>query len=685
MSETIPRTTPPVHVPRSLASLTIRKRLYVGFGILVLSGIGLAGFAVSQLRTIGTDVGKSTLLASNTQRVLEIARLFEVLRKDALRNAVTWQDSAVTDFEVTARQTRALLVEAGKMSLWSEARRKSYEGLAAEVSTLSTAFDGLGKLTAGATEDRKTLFTTGDGVTAANAALINAVRAGDNSQILSAAQNAENAVLLVRVANWRFLATHDLKGQDTFRINLQRADEALSALEAKARGTTVAPLIDPVRVQLKNYAANFERVSVAIGLIEKLYEGQIRQQVAAMATELNGVRLSIEADSAATAAAAVAAIDTVTTTETIAASAAAVIGVLLAWLIGRGIVKPITAMTAAMGRLAGGNTADEIPARDRGDEIGAMATSVQIFKDNMIETTRLRAEQETEKQKAEQERRRGMLDLAAKFEASVGGIVENVASAATELQSTAQAMAATSEETTRQSTTVATASEETTQNVQTVASATEELSVSIREISQQVAQASTMIRASVEQSNQSNEQVRGLTAAADKIGDVVNIISNIAGQTNLLALNATIEAARAGDAGKGFAVVASEVKALANQTAKATDEITAQIKSIQEATQTSARLIGGVAETIGKVNETATAIAAAVEEQGAATQEIARNVLQAAQGTREVSGNIAGVSEAAQQTGAAATQVLASASELSRNGETLKAQVAGFLRDVRAA
>jgi methyl-accepting chemotaxis protein len=218
-----------------------------------------------------------------------------------------------------------------------------------------------------------------------------------------------------------------------------------------------------------------------------------------------------------------------------------------------------------------------------------------------------------------------------------------------------------------------------------VASAAEELSASVGEIGRQVNHAGTIIQEGVRQTIQSNEQVKGLTAAAEKIGDVVKLISDIAGQTNLLALNATIEAARAGDAGKGFAVVASEVKALATQTAKATQEIAAQIKTIQEATQVAAESIQGVTETIGRVSETATAIASAVDEQGAATQEISRNVLEAAHGTEEVSGNITGVNEAARQTGAAAARVLTAAGELSSNGEKLKAQIQVFLTEVRAA
>jgi len=283
------------------------------------------------------------------------------------------------------------------------------------------------------------------------------------------------------------------------------------------------------------------------------------------------------------------------------------------------------------------------------------------------------------------DRRQAGLDIASKLETGIGAIVQAVTAQAVELQATAKSMSATSEETMRQATTVAAASEEATRNVQTVASATEELSASVREIGQQLTQSSRAIGEAVAQANQSNEKVQGLTQAAEKIGDVVKLISGIAGQTNLLALNATIEAARAGEAGKGFAVVASEVKALANQTARATEEIAAQVRAIQEATQSSAQSIQGIAGTIGSVNQTATAISAAVEQQDAATQEIARNISQAAQGTEEVSSNIAGVSEMATRAGAAAAQVLAAAGELSNNGAALKTQVENFLREVRAA
>jgi methyl-accepting chemotaxis protein len=246
-------------------------------------------------------------------------------------------------------------------------------------------------------------------------------------------------------------------------------------------------------------------------------------------------------------------------------------------------------------------------------------------------------------------------------------------------------MTSTAEETSRQSTAVAAASEQTSQNVQTVASATEELSASIREISSQVSEATRIIGSAVTQAAETDTKVKGLSEAALKIGEVVVLINNIASQTNLLALNATIEAARAGEAGKGFAVVASEVKILATQTARATDEIDAQIRAIQEASTTSADAIRQIAQTIGRVNEVSTAIASAVEEQGAATQEISRNVQQAAQGTTEVSSNIINVTQAAEITGASANDVLTAAGGLARNGALLRSEVDTFLRDVRSA
>ena len=361
------------------------------------------------------------------------------------------------------------------------------------------------------------------------------------------------------------------------------------------------------------------------------------------------------------------------------------IGFILAWLVGNGLANPVIGMTNAMGRLAEGDTAADIPARDRKDEIGRMAAAVQVFKDNAIEKVRLEAEQVEAEKRAEQEKRDTMNRMADEFQSSVGGVVETVASASTEMQSTAQAMSATAEETSQQSTAVAAAAEQASANVETVASAAEELSSSIAEISRQVAQSAQIAADAVRDAKHTDEQIQGLAQAVAKIGEVVSLITDIAEQTNLLALNATIEAARAGDAGKGFAVVASEVKNLANQTAKATDEISGQISGVQSATEEAVAAIQGIGKTIGEIDEIATTIASAVEEQGAATQEIARNVEQASAGTQDVTSNIGGVNQAASETGAAASEVLQSASELSQQSELLKQQVDTFVARVRAA
>jgi methyl-accepting chemotaxis protein len=357
---------------------------------------------------------------------------------------------------------------------------------------------------------------------------------------------------------------------------------------------------------------------------------------------------------------------------------------LLAWLSGRVIAGPILRMTAAMGQLAGGDKTVEIPAHDSKDEIGDMAKAVDVFKQNMIRADQIAAEQKAEQAKKEQ-RQVAIEGFIATFESGVRGSLDTLASAATEMRATSQSMSTTAEETSAQATTVAAAAEQASANVQTVAAATEELSSSVAEIGRQVIQSTKIAGQAVDEAGRTNVTVQGLSAAAQKIGDVVKLISDIASQTNLLALNATIEAARAGDAGKGFAVVASEVKSLANQTAKATEEISAQVAAMQGATSGVVQAIQSIGGTIGSINEIATTIASAVEEQGAATQEIARNVQEAAQGTSQVSSTIAGVNQAASETGAASSQVLASAEELGKQAETLRADIDSFLANIRAA
>jgi methyl-accepting chemotaxis protein len=362
------------------------------------------------------------------------------------------------------------------------------------------------------------------------------------------------------------------------------------------------------------------------------------------------------------------------------------LGIVIGFLLGNfGISAPVAKTVASLRKLAAGETDHAIFGTGRKDEIGDIADTMQVFKDNIIHTRRMEEEAKEAEHRAAKEKKRSMDELAEGFEASVLGIVGSVSSSAGDLQGTAADMSKIAERTSHQASAVAAASEEASTNVQTVSAAADELSASIGEISRQVAQAAQVSANAVEQAEHTNQLIGRLVSAADKIGEVVGLINHIAGQTNLLALNATIEAARAGDAGKGFAVVANEVKSLATQTARATGEISAQVGEVQISTRGAVEAIAGISQTIANISDISASIASAVEEQGAATKEIARNVEQAAVGSEEVTKNISGVTAATQEARQSAGTVLSASTELARYSDILRGEVNRFIGKVRAA
>src|SRR6267154_4882311 len=566
----------------SFLNLRIRGRLYGGFGALLLCCAGLPGFAVLQLSAIHGQVGSRTLQAKNATRVGEITTELQATRRSLLRYAFDQDEASFAEAEKRLSKTADLLEVAAKTTM-TEERRAAYKAAATEIVELKTKRLALGEAIKQMLAGRNLLFTDGDQMAADVQKFVDAADKTDFAHEVSA---LETKVLLVRVANWRMLATRDSKGIATFKANTGKAQQQIAQLEKANLPSDLAALLATVKTGVGKYAEAFEKTGPNLLLGDELYYKAITPAIVGTVEKMDSAQAAIGQLFEKAGADTESHISTTVTVQETVAGAATLLGLMIAFLVSRGIVNPLSGLTSGMQELAGGNFGVVLPGLDRKDEVGDMAQAVETFKVKAEEKARQEAEVKVKQDLvAAQQRKADMIKLADTFESAVGEIIETVSSASTELEASASTLTKTAERAQELTTMVAAASEEASTNVQSVASATEEMASSVNEISRQVQESARMAGEAVDQARKTNDRVSELSKAAARIGDVVELINTIAGQTNLLALNATIEAARAGDAGRGFAVVASEVKALAEQTAKATGEIGQQITGIQAATQ----------------------------------------------------------------------------------------------------
>ena len=666
-----------------LSNLKVTAKIGGGFAAVLALLLAIAGMAYVNLGGLdrafdvydGTSVdGAAVDAVAAGVRDLQIEVRDFIARPD---------DGNRKDVEA-ARQRLAAAQEKAKQRIGSGERA----GILAEIGDLEQAYDNGFQKVADLMKQRQDIFRrnmdpAGEKARLHLTKIADVSEQANDSEATSMAGRAQEKLLISRLEMAAFLDSNRPEDLKKSLDTLKQLEPALDMLEQVLAKPELNAALKDLRAILPVYRSAAERIGVVIRERNETRDGM--EQIGLAVLEKTGAILASQtADQARIRAEMQQTIGQAQMTTLVGSGLALLIGIAFAVLISRGIARPVTAMTSSMTALAAGDVSAEIPALGRKDEIGAMAAAVQIFKENAIERERLQAEQAAERA-AKEARAERVGELVVTFDERVGATLRTVATAATELEATAQGMVTIARQTEGQAGAVASAAGEATTNVQTVAAATEELSASIAEIGSQVAQSSAITSQAVTEAQRATDAVQGLAEAARKIGDVVHLISGIASQTNLLALNATIEAARAGEAGKGFAVVASEVKALANQTARATEEIAQQIASMQSETSGTVAAIDAIRAVIGEVRGIATGIASAIEQQSAATAEISRNVQEAARGTEQVSDNIGGVSLGAAETQSAGSEVLSASGQLSENAERLRVEIERFLSEIRAA
>ncbi|KJS39395.1 MAG: hypothetical protein VR70_08135 [Rhodospirillaceae bacterium BRH_c57] len=666
-----------------MKNLKIGTRIGGGFAVVLVVLVGLAFEGVTSLSGVGGLFGEYRNLSRTSVEVGRVqANLLEARLgvKDFLQSG---HDQSMT--QVRERGETAVQVAREAAELAENPEHKE---------TLARMKERFGEYLAGFDDvvgfqgQRNTAFAVlndvGPQIERDLSSIMQSAYADADAEAAYFAGQTLRNLLLARLSVMKFMEDNSDAARDRMKSEWTAFENGTDALLARLQNPERRRLAVSVQENGKVYAAAFDELYDAIKARNAVVQGQLDVVGPEIAESIEDLKLAVKDRQDTVGPQAAETIDFTISSNIVVAILAVLAGAAVAFFISRGITRPVTAMTVAMARLAEKDMSVDIPAVGQKDEIGAMAQAVLVFKENMIKADQL--QQAAEKEQASREARaRRIESLNNEFDKAVGGVLSTVSSAADELQTTAQSMASIAEETNTQATTVAAASEQASTNVQTVSAAAEELSSSINEIARQVSHSSEISRSASERAAQTQKVVHGLANTATKIGEVVDLITDIADQTNLLALNATIEAARAGDAGKGFAVVANEVKSLAGQTGRATEDISRQVASVQTETAAAVTAIEEIVAAINEVNDVASTIASAVEEQNAATQEIARNVEQAAAGSQEVSSNIGAVTQAANEAGSASEQVLSAAQELSRQSATMRNVVTKFLEDVRSA
>ena len=662
----------------------ILTKIFIGFGIvlaLLLIISATSGVSLRSGESNFTQYREQAALSNRAAMVQATLQKAQLAVGDYITQS---SEDAIAEFEERISETMEL-IETLNGQITDPRRKKTITNAIENLSTYQSAFDQVTSLqTKRNSISQSQMDVIGPDMESKLTALMQ--KSYDETDVSAAyhAAKTQRSLLLMRLYANKFITANQLDDFDKAMEAAAEMKENVAELQSELFDEERKATAAKIAAMQEQYEAALTEVSEVIAQRDELVLGTIGFVGPNIAALMNDLRNDLKTVQETLGPATSKAMKTAMMVTLVVAGGSVLLGVLAALLIGNGISRPVTALTAAMTSLAGGDKTVDIPSQENGDEVGDMARAVLVFKESMIKADDLAA-REREAQKRREERGRQIEALTGSFDSDVSALLQSLTTSAAEMTSTASTMSKIADGTNERAATVAGAAEQASANVQTVATATEELSSSIQEIARQVAQSSNVAERAVNEANHTDAQIQGLARAAHRIGEVVDMITDIAEQTNLLALNATIEAARAGDAGKGFAVVAAEVKTLAQQTARAIGEIELQVGGVQSATRDTVRVIETVTAKVGEIAEVAESISAAIEEQVRVTSEIARSVEDATQGASSAAENIATVSEAAKASGAVANDVLDTSRELEQMSGRLRTVIQGFLTDVRAA